>query len=225
MAKTELQRRLEALNNKFKNAHPAHGFRDLPGGEYPCKIVSATLGMSKGNDKNPPAPQVVWEYKVTEGDCAGRTFRRYINLESIDKNEVTGVDRVLGDLETLGIDVPDDQANLGPALEKVIGMTVVMKARPVDERTYYDLVDLLDGKAEKAQTDDDPAAEEHDDPEPAPAKKSSGNNPLKGLSRLKLRDMTDKEVAKIADVLEINPDDYDGNMKKVRAAICEELGL
>lgn len=209
---TEVQKRLKALQGKWKAAKPKTGFQELPAGQYEGKIESAVVGVSQKSNRL----QVIWKLSVTSGDCKGRTALRFSGIETEENFEW-----LKGDLVTLDIaeeELEDiDALNLPNILERVVGLPIIFKVRHKDEYTNYDFVDVLGEATEAEEAPEDEKAEEDDD----------GGNPVSYKipeTRADAKKLTEPQLKAIAADLDMDADKFK-TAAALRIAVIDELGL
>jgi hypothetical protein len=218
---TEIQKRLKAMQSMWAAAKPrTAGITELPEGTYKGKIVAAAAGISK-SDRS----QVVWDLKVTDGPHAGKTVKRFSGLTTEEN-----MDWYKGDLKTLGIpeaEIENTEAEDMPELlARIVGLAILFKVRTKDEYTNYDFLDVLDD--EDADEDNSASDDEPDAPDEKAAK-DDGEDDAAAYDvpkvRADVKKLSDAQTVALAGDLDMDVASYDGNLKKLRLAIVEELGL
>jgi len=214
---TEIQKRLRAMQSMWAAAKPrTSGITELPEGTYKGKIVAAAAGISKSGRS-----QVVWDLKVTDGPHSGKTVKRFSALATEEN-----MDWFKGDLKTLGIPEAEiehtEAEDMPDLLARVVDLPILFKVRMKDEYINYDFLDVLDaGDAADDSDDDEPPAKSNeaakDDDEAAAYDVPKTRADVKKLS--------DAQTIALAGDLDMDVDSYDGNLKKLRLAIVDDLGL
>jgi hypothetical protein len=216
-----LKKRLAALQDLWAAgaSAPKRGFQELADGEYKGKIVAAELAESKAGRN-----QVVWTLKVTAGPSKGQTVKRFSGLAT-EENMAW----LAGDLQTLGIEFDaDDVESLIVALGEAVDLDIVLKVRHKDEYTNIDFVDVskngnvADAKDAKEEPKGNKKgkAKDEEEEEDSPSDADDGT-PTKASIKL----MKGKTLRTLAADLDIDPDDFDDDDKKIQAAVIKELGL
>ena len=148
MAKQTIQQKLKALQKDWKNTEARQGYEDLPGGDYEGVIKNAVLGLTK-DEKNPKL-MATYTLEVTEGDFKGRTQYKRQMAETADN-----IAYAKGDLDAIGVDAPDDIADLGDTFEQeVVGLPILFSVVHNKEFVNVYFRERLEG-AEKVESGDD----------------------------------------------------------------------
>ena len=214
-----LKKRLAALQDMWAAgaSAPKRGFQELADGEYKGKIVAAELAESKSGRN-----QVVWTLKVTAGPSKGQTVKRFSGLAT-EENMAW----LAGDLQTLGIEFDaDDVESLVAALGEAIDLDIIFKVRHKDEYTNYDFVDIAkNGNVADAEEEEEEKAPK--DSKKGKVKDAEEEEPVEDATPTKasIKLMKGKALRTLAADLDIDPDDFDDDDKKIQAAIIKELGL
>ena len=207
MAKQTIQQKLKALQKDWKSTEARTGYEDLPGGDYEGVIKNAVLGLSRNDNL-----MATYTLEVAEGDFKGRTQYKRQMMETAD-NIAYGK----GDLEAIGVDAPDNIADLGDTFEQeVIGLAVLFSVVHNNEFVNVYFRERLESpdKAEDAKdtTDED----EDEDALTADDVRSYLDEDVEGESIL-TRIIKDND-------LDIDPDDY-ATWSEVADLIIDQLKL
>lgn len=172
----------------------------LPDGIYEGIIEASVIETSR-----PPRNrlQVRWDLLVTSGECEGRQIRKYNGLETADN-----MAWFKGDLETLGLEIPSDIADLGNTLESAQGMKIRFQVRSKDEFTNIDFIEPLEASEEASEV----AAEEA-------APEVAGTD----YTKADIKKMDKGEVKALAKELGLDPSEYDA--AELRDAVIDMLDL
>lgn len=152
--RSNLVSKLKALGAKWKKGSPRRAGASVPDDEYAMRIESMVIGESKSEGHR---MQVTTGLIVIDGDFKGRKVKRYSGLDTEDN-----IDFLMGDLETLQLEIPDEIDDLGPVLESAIGLEVAVTVRTNDSFTNYDFQELL-------QPGEEPDSEEPEEDAPEEA--------------------------------------------------------
>ena len=126
---SDLMNELENIFNDVKDASDI--YENVPDGEYLAEIVSAQYKESKSSGR----PMVQIATKIIHGDHEGKWHSRFLMLTG---NDAVGTRRNLNafatQLKHLGLDVDSGfQATLD-ALDKLVGIEVVVKIETVKSK-------------------------------------------------------------------------------------------
>lgn len=208
MAKQTIQQKLKALQKDWKNTEARTGYEDLPGGDYEGVIKNAVLGLSKNDNL-----MATYTLEVAEGDFKGRTQYKRQMVETADN-----IAYAKGDLEAIGVDAPDDIADLGDTFEQeVVGLPILFTVSHNKEFVNVYFRERLEG-VEKAEPDTDSDDGDNGDDE--------------GLTADDVRsylDEDDEGESVFAELirdndLDINPDEY-ATWSEVADLIIDQLEL
>jgi hypothetical protein len=211
-----IKKRLAAIQDMWAAAEPAQGFAELPVGQYRGKILSAVIELSKKDRL-----QLVWSIKVTKGDHKGTEVKRFSGLET-DKNLAW----LKGDFAILGVEVDGDDSNaIAEAGAEVEDLEIIFNVRTKEEYTNIDFVDVVkDGADEDGDEPEKPKkGKDKDADEDKETEKGSKSGKLP--TKMDIRGMTGKKLRLLAKDLEIDPDKYDDDDRKIQTAIIKELDL
>jgi len=154
VAKESVVSKLRALKKIWRNATPRRG-GGLPDGEYERVIKTGIVGLAKSESRR---LQCVWTIDVTAPDgFEGRKQTKIAGLETEDN-----LSWFQGDLEILGVDLPDDSEDIADAVGQTEGMPIAFRVRTKQEFTNVDFIGLLEG-VEADVPDDNTKPEESED--------------------------------------------------------------
>lgn len=144
--KSSLSSRLKALQKTWKKTEPRKVGAPLAPGDYTARIDTATIGESKSG-----RIQIDWALTIVGDEYDGKKVHRYTGLET---EENLGF--LQGDLEVLGLTIPDDIDDLGDTLTEANGMMVEITVVKNDEFLNIYFNDVVDGDDEEKEKDEEP---------------------------------------------------------------------
>lgn len=207
MAKQTIQQKLKALQKDWKSTEARQGYEDLPAGDYEGVIKNAVLSLSKNDNL-----MATYTLEVIEGDFKGRTQYKRQMVETADN-----IAYAKGDLDAIGVDAPDNIADLGDTFEQeVVGLPILFSVSHNKEFVNVYFRERLEG-VEKVEPDADSDEGDGDDED---------------LTAEDVRAYLDEddegegiftEIIKDND-LDIEPDDY-ATWSEVADLIIDQLGL
>jgi len=181
----------------------------LPDGVYEGTIEAVVIEESRNGRL-----QCRWDLLVTAGELEGRQIRKFNGLESADN-----MAWFKGDLETLGLEIPDDLADLGETLEEAQDMALKFQVRSKDEFTNVDFIEPLE--ASEAADDDE---EEEEEVEEVDEEEAEEEVEEPEYTKKEVKAMKPKKLKKVAKELELPVDEYDDD-DELRDAVMDMLGL
>ena len=195
-AKRGVEGRLTEAQRDWEKSEARSFGAPLPDGQYEGVIESALIEESRNGRL-----QVRWDLLVTSKECEGRQVRKYSGLETKDN-----MDWFKGDLETLGLKIPEESESIGDALEEAQGLAILFQVRSRDEFTNIDFIEPLEG----GNGGDDSGSDD------APADAS--------YTKKEIKAMGEDKMAKLAKEQGLDPNDYD-TWEELADEIIDELGL
>jgi hypothetical protein len=207
MAKQTIQQKLKALQKDWKNTEARTGYEDLQNGNYEGVIKNAVLGLAKNDNL-----MATYTLEVTEGDFKGRTQYKRQMVETANN-----IAYAKGDLDAIGVDVPDDIADLGDTFEQeVVGLPILFSVVHNNEFVNVYFKERLEGASEEGESSDDNGDDGDGDALTADDVRSYLDEEDEGESIF-------KEIIKDNN-LEIDPDDY-AAWSEVADLIIDQLSL
>ena len=209
MAKTGITSKLKALNRKWKKAVPKRAGAPLPPNEdFEARLESAVVEISKGEKKR---LQIHYVLTIVTKGYEGKKAHKWRGLDTEEN-----LDKAQGDLEAMGLDIPDSMEGLGPVLEEAVGIGVAIRTWKIDENTGFNFVDRID-----LEDDED---KEDDDDDDADADDDDDDDDEEGYTYEQVMKMKKQELVPIAEELDLDPDDYE-KLSELREAVADELEL
>lgn len=195
--------KLRTLRKAWKNAATRTGV-GLSNGDYEGVIESGVIQMCKNGEL-----QCLWRINVT----APKGFEGRKQTKSAYLASESNLEWFKGDLDVLGIDVPEDVDDMPNAVGETEGLPIAFKVVNKDENTNVYFVGVLEG-VETEQPDKDEEDEAVDEDLAAKTVKALG----KAEDEDGLQEIIDEYG------LDINQDEYE-TYTEVADLIIEELEL
>lgn len=206
--KTTLAAKLKKLQGVWEETEPAAGGMSLPDDDYTGRITSAVLEESKNSNRL----QINFAIQVlSPDDYEGKVIHKYQAME-----EEKDLPYVQGTLETLEVEIPDDIADIGEALEECQGLVVDFTVKSKDDFVNIYFNEVLEdeedddkGKKGKKGKKAEPEEDEEDEEE---------------ITEDDVEAMDKKELISLVEEMEldIDPKDYK-KVEALREAVSEAL--
>ena len=210
MAKQSLKDRMAKAKKLYAKTEAMQGSEPLPPGTgYTGIIGEPVIAVSKNDNLGVTFPLTV----TGPAEFEGRHHHKWCNLETEN-----GIGFFTGDLEKIDVEVPDDIADIGDALDEAEGVEIRFDVVQNDEftNTYF-----RERVGEGSEEDGEEGEDEDNDSAPEYSKRQ--------LTKLgKDADKDDEDaidaLSRAAEDAGLDPDEYD-TWAELAGAVIEELGL
>jgi hypothetical protein len=158
--KSAFKKRLKNAKKNWKKGRQRHASgdtnfgNDVPDGRYLAKLTAAEVGESQSSGRL----QIMWTWKILEGDYKGETCFDFDGLETEDN-----LMWLAKKLETLGYESPEDLEEIEELLEQLLADAPTFRIRLRTKGEFQNV--LLDKPIESGEDEDDEDEDDADESE------------------------------------------------------------